>query len=73
MQPLDQVYAAVKTGHVRQDGQNVMVYRHRPDGQVNIECGIETQESFDPVGEVVYSETLSGGAVTTAHIGPYEN
>jgi effector-binding domain-containing protein len=68
---LDQVYAAVKAGHVRQNGQNVMVYRSREDGRVDIECGIETEQSFDPVGEVRYRETPAGLAVTTAHIGPY--
>jgi effector-binding domain-containing protein len=68
---LDQVYAAVKAGYVRQNGQNVMVYRSREDGRVDIECGIETDQKFDPVGEVRYRETPSGLAVTTAHIGPY--
>jgi effector-binding domain-containing protein len=69
---LDQVYAAVKAGHVRQNGHNVMVYRSREDGRVDIECGIETEQKFDPVGEVRYSETPTGLAVTTQHIGPYE-
>jgi len=68
---LDKVYAAVRAGHVRQSGQNVMVYRSREDERVDIECGIETDERFDPVGEVVYSETPSGIAVTTVHMGPY--
>src|SRR5580692_1219725 len=69
---LDQVYAAVKAGQVRQNGQNVMVYRPREDGRIDIECGIETGDRFDRVGEVVYRETPSGMAVTTTHIGPYE-
>jgi effector-binding domain-containing protein len=68
---LDKVYAAVKAGRVRQNGQNVMVYRSREDGQVDIECGVETEGRFEPAGEVVYSETPSGITVTTAHIGPY--
>jgi effector-binding domain-containing protein len=38
---------------------------------VDIECGIETAGKFEPFDEVVYSETPSGMAVTTAHIGPY--
>ena len=69
---LDKVYAAVHAGHVPQSGQNVMVYRPRDDGQVDIECGIETRARFEPIGEVVYRETPSGLAVTTAHLGSYE-
>jgi len=69
---LDKVYEAVKAGKVRQSGHNVMVYRPREDGQVDIECGIETAGEFERFGEVVYCETPSGLAVTTAHIGPYE-
>ena len=69
---LDKVYDAVKAGRVRQSGHNVMVYRPRDDRLVDIECGIETEARFGPVGEVVYSETPSGLAVATAHIGPYE-
>ena len=71
-QSLDKVYAAVKAGHVRQSGQNVMVYRSREDGLMDIECGVETERRFDPVGEVVYRETPGGMAATMAHIGPYE-
>jgi len=69
---LDKVYAAVKAGHVRQSGQNVMVYRSREDGRMDIECGVETEGRFDPVGEVVYRETPAGMAATMVHIGPYE-
>jgi hypothetical protein len=65
---LDKVYAAVKAGHVRQNGQNVMVYRSREDGRVDIECGIEIEQRLDPVGEVHFRETGSNGA----HIAPYE-
>ncbi len=72
MRELDKVYYAVKAGRVRQSGHNVMVYRPRPDGQVDIECGIETDARFETAGEVVYSETPSGSAVTIAHIGPYQ-
>jgi effector-binding domain-containing protein len=69
---LNKVYAAIRAGHVGQNGRNVMIYRHRSDGLVDIECGVETNQRFDPVGEVVYCETPSGMAVTTAHIGPYD-
>ena len=69
---LDKVYNAIRAGHVRQNGHNVMVYHPREDGRVDIECGVETQQRFEPVGEVMYSETPSGTAVTTAHIGSYQ-
>jgi effector-binding domain-containing protein len=69
---LDKVYAAVKAGRVRQNGQNVMVYRSREDGSVDIECGIEVGHRFDSLDEVVSSETPSGTAVTMPHMGPYE-
>jgi effector-binding domain-containing protein len=72
MHTLDKVYEAVKAGHVRQSGQNVMVYRPRDSRLVDIECGVETPARFEPIGEVVYSETPSGLAVSTAHIGPYQ-
>lgn len=71
-QALDKVYEAVKAGRVRQNGQNVMVYRPRQDGKVDIECGVETAAKFEPCGEVVYSETPSGRAVALAHVGPYQ-
>ena len=71
LQVLDKVYAAVMSGNVRQIGQNVMVYYHREDGKVDIECGVETGPKFEPCGELFYSETPSGLAVTTTHLGPY--
>jgi effector-binding domain-containing protein len=69
---LDKVYRAIQAGHLLQNGQNVMVYYPRADGLVDIECGVETERRFEPAGEVVYHETPSGAAVTTAHIGSYE-
>jgi effector-binding domain-containing protein len=72
MHSLNKVYDAVKAGHVRQSGQNVMIYRPRDNRLVDIECGVEIEAKFEPIGEVVYSETPSGPAVTATHIGPYE-
>ncbi|HTC87820.1 MAG TPA: hypothetical protein VK686_05945 [Bryobacteraceae bacterium] len=40
---LDQVYAAVQAGHVRQNGQNGMLYRSSEDGRVDIESCVETE------------------------------
>ncbi|HUA62931.1 MAG TPA: GyrI-like domain-containing protein [Verrucomicrobiae bacterium] len=68
---LNKVYTAIKGGRVRLHGQNVMVYHPRHDGQVDIECGVETDGPFDAAGDVVYSQTPAGRAVTVVHIGPY--
>jgi hypothetical protein len=67
---LDKVYEAVKAGKVRQSGHNVMVYHPHGDGRVDIECGVETAAECEPISDIVYCETPSGLAVTTAHIGP---
>ena len=72
MKTLDKVYEAVRAGKVKQSGQNVMVYRPRKDGQVDIECGVEVAAEFEKTGEVIYSETPAGLAATTPHIGPYQ-
>jgi effector-binding domain-containing protein len=72
MHHLDKVYAAKKAGHVRQSGQNVMVYFPRADGRVDIECGFETAGSFEPAGEVFYSQTPVGRAASATHVGPYD-
>jgi effector-binding domain-containing protein len=72
-QSLDKVYEAIKAGLIRQNGRNVMVYYPREDGRVDIECGVEINHKFAPVDEILYSETPSGKAVTTTHIGPYQH
>jgi effector-binding domain-containing protein len=71
MKSLDKVYDAVRAGKVHQTGHNVMVYRPRPDGLVDIDCGVEVATKFDGLGEVVYCETAAGLAVATTHIDPY--
>lgn len=68
---LNKVYDAVHAGKVKQSGQNVMVYRPRSDGSVDIECGIEVEVKFESIGEVEYCKTPGEAALTTAHIGPY--
>jgi effector-binding domain-containing protein len=71
MKSLDKVYDIVRAGKVHQNGQNIMVYYPRPDGLVDIECGVEVAAKFDGLGEVVYCETPGGLAAATTHIGPY--
>jgi effector-binding domain-containing protein len=72
MHSLNKVYAAIDAGRIRKRGHNVMVYRPRDDGSTDIECGVEVAGPFEPIGDVVYSETPSGLAVTMTHVGPYD-
>lgn len=69
---LDKVYEAVRAGLIVPSGHNVMVYRHRADGLVDIDCGIETSTAFDRYGELVSRTTPAGTAVTATHVGPYQ-
>lgn len=48
-----------------------MVYYPRKDGKVDIVCGVEIAEKFEPVGDVGYFETPAGPAVSALHSGPY--
>jgi effector-binding domain-containing protein len=68
---LDKVWAAIRGGKLQKGGHNIMVYRHRGDGLVDIECGVETAGAFEAIGDVIYCETPSGPTATTAHIGSY--
>jgi effector-binding domain-containing protein len=68
---LDKVYAAIREGKVEKGGHNVMVHRPRPDGLVDIECGVEVVERFANAGEVACGETPSGAAAAMVHVGPY--
>jgi hypothetical protein len=70
-QSLDKIWAAARSGQIQKPGRNVMVYRHRPDGLVDIECGAEMPPAFAPVGELTASTTPAGRAVTVAHVGDY--
>ena len=71
-QSLDKVWKEIRAGRIKKAGHNVMVYRHRDDGLVDIECGVETRSRFDSIGEVVLRETPAGLAVTATHVGPYQ-
>jgi len=71
MKPLGMVYEAVNAGKIKQNGQNVMVYRPRGGDSVEIECGVQVATKFESIGEVVYSEIPGGTAATLVHIGPY--
>lgn len=68
---LGKVYEALRASEIKHLGLNIMVYRPRPDGMVDIECGVEVAGRFEGRGEVFYCETPAGRAVTMAHMGPY--
>ena len=67
---LDEVYAFLKTGAIKQKGLNVVVY----DSNAHItEIGVEVSGPFASTGPVTCSATPAGSAATTAHFGPYSN
>ena len=68
---LDQVYVAVRAGKVLQSGQNIFIYRDGSRDGVTVEVGVEVSSRFEPVDDVVYSETPRGEVASTVHIGPY--
>ncbi len=70
---LDRVYAQVHAGKVIQSGQNVFVYKDGTKDGVTVEVGVEVQDRFKDVDEVVYSSTPSGEVVSALHVGPYSD
>jgi hypothetical protein len=54
-----------------QRGHNVFVYRPQPDGTVELGCGFQVAEPFEPVGEVVCDTIEGGEAAHALHLGPY--
>ncbi len=68
---LDQVYAVAKGGVIALDGQNVFVYHAGPDDIADVEFGVGSANSFDPIGRVQYSEVPGGDVATTTHWGDY--
>jgi len=68
---LDRVYVAVRAGKVVQSGQNIFIYREATRDSVAVEVGVEVGERFDPVDDVVCTETPQGEVAMTTHTGPY--
>ena len=68
---LDRVYVAVRAGKVIQSGQNIFIYRDGSKDSVAVEVGVEVSDRFEPVDDVIYSETPQGDAAVTTHTGPY--
>jgi effector-binding domain-containing protein len=69
---LDQVYAFLRTGLVRQYGQNIMLYKGNVRGEVvDVEVGVEVPSLFVPTGRVEPSILPAGVVARTVHRGPY--
>jgi effector-binding domain-containing protein len=68
---LDRVYVAVRAGQITQTGQNIFIYRDATRDGATVEVGVEVGERFEPVGEIVYSETPAGEVAMATHTGPY--
>ena len=52
-------------------GQNIFIYRDSSKDGVAVEVGVEVSDRFEPVDDVVYSETPQGDAAVTTHTGSY--
>jgi effector-binding domain-containing protein len=68
---LDRVYVAVRAGQIIQTGQNIFIYRDGSRDGATVEVGVEVAEQFQPVGEIIYSETPAGDVAAATHTGPY--
>jgi len=67
-----QVWDCLRAGGVTSGCPNVMLYRDRPDGGVDVEIGVELRVPCELTGEVVGS-TLPGGRVASVeHHGPFD-
>ena len=68
---LTRAYAAMEDRNMRNDGQNVFIYRPAGDGPVDVEAGVGVDGPFESDGELVHVLTPSGPAATTTHWGDY--
>ncbi len=75
---LDQVYASLARGTVRQAGLNVVLYRGAPDRDLlaspegcPIEAGVQVAAPFESGDGLVCSSTPGGMVATAVHMGPY--
>ncbi|WP_195908954.1 GyrI-like domain-containing protein [Microlunatus sp. Gsoil 973] len=65
------VWTCLRAGGVTRGCPNVMLYRDRPDGGVDVEIGVELRVPCELTGAVVAS-TLPGGQVASVeHRGPW--
>lgn len=67
-----EVWDCLRAGGVTGGCPNVMLYRDRPDGGVDVEVGVELRVPCELTGEVVGSTIPAGRIATVEHRGPYE-
>lgn len=68
---LGKVYATGRASQLSLDGQNVFIYRDRPDGNADVDFGVGVNAYFPPVGEITCIDSPSGEVATTTHWGDY--
>jgi effector-binding domain-containing protein len=66
-----QVWQFVRAGGVPGHGHNVWIYRHREDGEVDVEVGVEVPAPFADRDGVVATRTPAGRAAHAVHFGDY--
>jgi effector-binding domain-containing protein len=71
----NKVYTSIKQANIKKFGHNVIVYKtdQQKAGEFVLEVGVQVATPFESDGgEVICSSTPSGKAITTTHIGPYD-
>lgn len=66
------VWDCLRAGGVTSGCPNVMLYRDRPDGGVDVEIGVELRVPCELTGDVVGSKLPAGRVASVEHRGPYE-
>lgn len=65
------VWTCLRAGGVTSGCPNVMLYRDRPDGAVDVEIGVELRVPCELTGEVVKSGLPAGRVASVEHRGPW--
>lgn len=66
------VWTCLRAGGVTGGCPNVMLYRDRPDGGVDVEIGVELLVPCELSGDVVRSSLPAGRVASVEHRGPYD-
>lgn len=59
---------------LRTDGHNCFLYHHpaHRDEAMDIDFGVQVVRSFEPEGEIIFTETPQGEIAMTTHVGSYD-
>jgi effector-binding domain-containing protein len=69
----DTVYAHLRARAIPNLGLNFLLYTPLTDTDFTLDAGVEIHGPFPATEAVRYLETPAGRAVTTTHLGPYED